>query len=302
VRRNNAAPDPVATSISVRVQEMSFTDQVTILARIAQLHSEDRTFSIPDLEAVFYANNLPQPKNLHDVSAKLRKAGYLTPAKNGKLTITPRGRQRSLELLSEMDLAAFFAESASPTTVFGSLLHTVVPPELAPPKLIPALRRFLELHPFETNVFGMTRFPDASCDPKDIDPVKPTLQIARDVCKKHGLTFHLASDRAIDDDLWTNVAAQMWASQYGIAFFEDRRRKGMNYNLNIEVGGMLITGRRCALLKDSSITKLPTDLVGHIYRGVDFDEPRTVENSLHNWIRNDLGLGSCPDCPDEFDI
>lgn len=52
----------------------------------------------------------------------------------------------------------------------------------------------------------------------------------------------------------------MWASRYGVAFFEDLAKpaSGLTYNLTTEVGAMLITGRRCCLLKDPSITSLPT--------------------------------------------
>ena len=211
--------------------------------------------------------------------------------------MTPLGKQTSLDFLSDLDLAAFSAESASSSSFLGQVAHTVVPPALAPPSLIPGLRKFLDQHPFETNVFGMTRFPDAGESEKGPDPVKPALEIAREVCRLHGLQFHLASDRAINDDLWTNVAAHMWASQYGIVFFEDRRNRGLNYNLTIEVGSMLITGRRCALLKDSSIPRMPTDLVGKIYKSVDLEKAKTVSDALHVWIRDDLNLGSCPLCP-----
>jgi hypothetical protein len=118
--------------------------------------------------------------------------------------------------------------------------------------------------------------------------MKMALAIARDVCKSHGLEFHLASDRAFSDDLWTNVAGHMWASTYGIAFFENRRGKGLNYNLTIEVGSMLITGRRCALLKDDSISSMPTDLVGRIYKSVNLDDLQTVEKAVEGWITSDL--------------
>jgi hypothetical protein len=141
----------------------------------------------------------------------------------------------------------------------------------------------------------MTRFPDEQ--ENDPDPVAGALEAARDCCADHGLEFHLASDRAIVDDLWPNVAAHMWASRYGIAFFEDRRERGLNYNLTIEVGGMLITGRRCALLKDKSILKMPTDLVGKIYQSVDLDSERQVRKALHGWLRGDLALGACRHCP-----
>jgi hypothetical protein len=91
----------------------------------------------------------------------------------------------------------------------------------------------------------------------------------------------------------------MWASRYGIAFFEDlaKPRRGLNYNLTTEVGSMLITGRWCCLLKDPSIAELPTDLVGQIRKDVDLANPKSVEKALHGWLRDDLRLGACPGCP-----
>jgi hypothetical protein len=149
-------------------------------------------------------------------------------------------------------------------------------------------------HPFDRNVFGMTRFPeDADIEQ---DPVAPILDVARRVCTSHGLEFHMASGRAISDDLWTNVAGHMWASRYGIAFFEDRLGRGVNYNLTIEVGAMIMTGRRCALIKDSSIERLPTDLVGRIYKEINLENLEEVEEALHTWVRDDLGLGPCETC------
>jgi hypothetical protein len=144
----------------------------------------------------------------------------------------------------------------------------------------------------------MTRFPtEGEGDPPD--PVREALTVAAGVCRAHDLEFHLASDRQLDDDLWTNVAAHMWASRYGVAFFEDiaTPRKGLNYNLTIEVGAMLMTGRRTVLLKDTSVPKLPTDLVGRIFKEIDLTAPDTVELALHKWVRDDLGLGPCSACP-----
>ncbi len=89
----------------------------------------------------------------------------------------------------------------------------------------------------------------------------------------------------------------MWACRYGIAFFEDRRSRGLNYNLTIEVGSMLITGRRCALLKDVSIKSMPTDLVGKIYKPVDIELPSSVAKVVHAWLRDDVDVGPCPKCP-----
>jgi hypothetical protein len=53
----------------------------------------------------------------------------------------------------------------------------------------------------------------------------------------------------------------------------------------------------CALLRDKSIEKMPTDLVGKIYKPVDLKKPKTVGDALHKWLRDDLGLDACEDCP-----
>lgn len=187
-----------------------------------------------------------------------------------------------------MDLAVLMAETSSPVaTLLGDTPHPVVPPSLAPPELLKPLHAFLKKYPFETNVFGMTRFPGKTKAGK-IDPIKPALKAAKEACEAHGLVFHLASDRSIVDGLWQNVAAHMWGCRYGIAFFEALTDKGLNYNLNIEVGSCLVLGRRLALLKDPSVTTMPTDLVGHIFHEVKLARPSTVTKKLDSWITTSL--------------
>lgn len=198
--------------------------------------------------------------------------------------------------MDDMLVAAALAESATVAApAFGHVRHPVVPPSLAPPEIMAGLQDFLEHHPFDNNVFGMTRFPDEQDDAIP-DPVTNALQEAADACEAHGMEFHLASQRKIVDDLWSNVAAHMWACRYGIGFFEDQRGRGVNYNLSIEVGGMLTTGRRVALLKDDSIASMPTDLVGKIYTSVDLTKNGQVSDAVHAWLRDDLRLAACSIC------
>ncbi len=83
----------------------------------------------------------------------------------------------------------------------------------------------------------------------------------------------------------------MWACRYGVALFEDRVDRGLNDNLLIEVGAMLMTGRRCALLKDGSIERMPTDFVGMIYKSVDLSVGDTVAATVRAWLKDDLGIG-----------
>ena len=185
---------------------------------------------------------------------------------------------------------ALIAEGATENApLLGRTATALVPFTLAPPALVQPLRGFLADHPFDTNVFGMTRFPDTKAGTKD--PVGRALAVASEVCKESGLEFHLASDRAITDDVWSNVMAHMWGSRYGIGFFEDRLERGLNYNLVTEVGAMIMTGRRVALLKDGSIEKMPTDFVGMIYKSVDLSAEDTVAAVVRAWLKDDLGVG-----------
>jgi hypothetical protein len=79
----------------------------------------------------------------------------------------------------------------------------------------------------------------------------------------------------------------------------EAHRRGLNYNLTIEVGSTLVLGRRLAILKDVSVETLPVDLVGRIYKSVDLADADTVATALHVWCRDDLNLGRCPGCPKE---
>lgn len=170
--------------------------------------------------------------------------------------------------------------------------YSVIPPTLAPPHWQIGIRRFLEQFPFETNVFCMTRFPGKK--EEDLpDPLQRVIETLRTSISQHGLTMHLASDRQVEDDLWGNVGAHMWACQFGIGLLEGRGRvEGqLNSNMLIELGSMLTMGRRCAILKDRTADSPPTDLSGQIYKSVDFTNLNTVTQAIEAWITDDLALG-----------
>jgi DNA-binding MarR family transcriptional regulator len=285
-------------SIALRVQQFATPEQVLVLARLAEARSESGRFGPSDMDRLFDDLGLPRPAKVSNVLASLEVRGFVGRLKAGRGTwrLTPSGRAKSSELADEMDMALLSAEAlAEQAPSLGNAPHPLIPPWMAPPDLLPALRTFLRDHPFDFNVFGMTRFPDQQ-DESSSDPLHDALEVARRACADHGLQFHLASDRMIVDELWNNVAAHMWGCRYGIAFFEDSRGHGINYNLTIEVGGMLLSGRRLALLKDRSIERLPIDLVGHIYKDVHLDDLDSIALALHVWLRDDLRLGACGRC------
>jgi hypothetical protein len=286
-------------SVALRVQRLPVGDQVLALARLAEARSDSGRFGPSAINGLFDDFGLPRPAKVSNVFLRLEEHGHLSRLKEGRGTwrLTPAGRARSTGFIDDLDLAALVAEAATERPpLFGHTSHPLIPASLAPPELLAPLRVFLEAHPFELNVFGMTRFPDEE-DESGADPLVAALDAIRAACTAHGLEFHLASDRVIVDDLWANVAAHMWACRYGIAFFEDRKGCGINYNLTTEVGAMLVAGRRVALLKDRSIERLPTDLIGKIYKSVDFDDVEATVGVIHVWLRDDLGVGPCAQCP-----
>lgn len=151
----------LANTAGVRLQKMDLVKQALVLARFAQTRFPDGQITAKQLDGLFCESTLPGPSMIGNLIIKLRREKLITKGnKNGTWRLTPLGRQTSIECFSDLDLAAFTAESAASSSSLGEVAHTVVSPALAPPSLIPALRKFLEEHPFETNVFGMTRFPD----------------------------------------------------------------------------------------------------------------------------------------------
>lgn len=285
-------------SVAERLQDLPLVESTLVLARLAQARSTDSRFSPSDVEHVFEDLGLPRPARVSNVLLALERRGHVTRVGGrGRVwTLTPRGRREALSQVNDLEIAQVSAQATrGGDSGFLTIESLELPPTLAPQALIAELAEFLSAHPFEGNVFCMTRFPEEQ-ESSLPDPLELAVSAARNVCTRHGLELHLASDRAIHDDLWMNVVAHMWASRYGIAFFEDASGLGINYNLTIEVGAMLMAGRRCALLRDASIERMPTDLVGRIYRSVELSDPSSVATQLHEWARVDLALGPCNEC------
>jgi hypothetical protein len=271
---------------------------VLVVGHVAEVRVPERWFQVADIREVFEALRVPEPAISKALSG-LRGDGLVLKRSSGSLwALTPTGRTEVRQLIGAIDLQAVEAEIA----VVGSAelshtQHAVIPPEFAPRRWAPAITALLDRFPFERNVFLMTRFPKDEKETEYPDPVQGVIRIARDALARHGLHLHLASDRNVDDELFGNIAGHMWACKYGIGLFETRFGEDYNDNLQIEVGGMLITGRRCALLRDRKTPNLPTDFIGQIYKQIDFDDLDTISAAVHLWAAEDLGLGRCEYCP-----
>jgi hypothetical protein len=263
-----------------------------VLGELAGQRAETGWFTTAAVTTLFEELRLPAPTNVSDRLNDLREGGFVVArgqSRGRTWSLTPTGHRRVVEIIGEIDAARLEPQLAvTPGAEFGHARHTVIPPSFAPTKWGTGIGRLLDRFPFETNVLCMTRFPDLDEHPDD--PIQGVIDTARSALADHGLVLHLASDRIVDEDLLGNVAAYMWACQFGVGLFEDRVEKGLNYNLVIETGAMIVAGRRCALLKDRTAPTMPTDLIGHIYKPVDFDDLDGVNREIHLWATEDLGL------------
>ncbi len=259
-------------------------DQVLVIAHITALRSGNVRVTRSEIANTYADLRIPQPRNTGSVLSRLGRRGLLVQPEPGLWALTPVGDARVAELGLTIGAGDFQTEYHSE---LAASVHHTIGAEFAPLPLAGPIGTFLKDHPFDRNVFGISRYPRAEGEQ---DPLSTAFETARSTLGDYSLDFHLASDRSVSDELWPNVAASMWACRYGVALIETRVEPDVNRNVLIEVGAMLMTGRRCVLLRDVSVSTMPTDLVGHIYKPVDLDDVKSVEAAIREWCEADLRL------------
>jgi len=146
------------------------------------------------------------------------------------------------------------------------------------------LPAFLKDNPdIQKNVFLMMRFRTGDQYTKIVDAIKTELS-------NYGLKVLRADDKDYTGDLWENVVLYILCSGYGIAVFEEIDVREFNPNIALELGFMIATNKRCLLLKDKRMPKLPTDVVGKLYKEFDtYDISKTIKSCIKTWVR-DIGV------------
>jgi hypothetical protein len=285
------ATDAPAEGIRLRLQGLAGPVQVLSVGALAALSAEDGFFTTRNVADLMSELRLPPIRNVSATLGRLREQKLVMQPNRNFWALTPMGEAR-LETAAAGVSAQLLASDLGqdPGSDFGERHHTLIPPFLAPTGSAAGLSRILAVAPFEKNVMLVTRFPKSPDD-----RFASLISELRDAVAKHGLVLQVASDRIAEDTLWSNVVTHMWASKYAIVLM-DSLDGAPNPNVLIEIGGMLMTGRRCAILRDKSVPRMPTDLVGHIYKPTDLDDHVASIRLVHQWIRDDLGLGACADC------
>lgn len=285
--------DPNTGSFPLRLQSLALVgERILVLGQMAGLQNANGRFIARQVDSLFDAFHIPRPSKTGTILGQLAER-HLVVRLGTEWALTPLGEERVRGLGEQLGQLADPRLLESFGAELGHARHSILPPTLAPSQWSGGISQLLKSSPFETNVFCMTRFPE----PTNEDPIGSLIEACRRALRLHGLRLHLASDAIVDDGLLANVAAYMWACKYGLALFENRVGRGLNYNLVIEVGAMIMAGRRCVLLRDSTAPAMPTDFVGQIYKSVDFTDLRAISEAIHRWTARDLGLTTCPECP-----
>ncbi len=269
--------------------------QTLVVAQLAGLANPEGWFAAREVTDLFERLRVPSPGNIAQELARLEAKGELYKrATKPPWSLAPAGEQRVIQLMGEI--------SDAPAVAGGGVeleggRHQFIPPGLAPRVWLPALERLNQKFPFERNIFLITRYPS-----REDDVLTEVIKRAKEVCAAHDFHLLRADAQHADPVLPNNVFAHMWASQYGLALIEafgdpPEKPAAINENLIFEVGSMLMIGRRCAIIKDSGVKKVPTDISAHIRHTVAFSDPDSVVAALHRAMTKDFDSPSCPTCP-----
>ena len=241
--------------------------QVLAVGALAALQSADGIFKTREVTQLMSMLRLPQLANVSATLSRLQGQKLLMRPDKDMWALTPLGEARLNDGAAKVSTYALAVQVGQVSgSEFGEQRHALIPPFLGPMGAALGLSRILDGSPFEQNIMLITRFPKG---PEDhYAQLIPKL---REAVAKHGLALRVASDGVAEDLLWANVVTYMWACKYAIVLM-DTAQGVLNSNVLIEIGGMLMTGRRCAILRDKSVPQMPADLVGHIDKPTDLSD------------------------------
>lgn len=147
-----------------------------------------------------------------------------------------------------------------------------------------SLNSFKLDHPDPTKVaFIMMQFGKTKAHDKIVKAIK-------NVLKSHDLTGVKADDKQYHDDLFPNVMTYLYGCGFGIAVFERIEDEEFNPNVSLEVGYMFALRKPVCLLKDETLKRLHTDLIGKLYEDFDPQDPvETISSRISKWL-SDKGI------------
>ena len=147
-----------------------------------------------------------------------------------------------------------------------------------------SLDKFARVHPhLDRNVFVAMPFSGSRAD--------LIFKAVSAELSDHGLVPLRADQRAFASSLWWNVLTYMLGSSYGVTIYEPHEDIPFNPNVSIEAGFMLALDRPVLFLANETLSKLPTDFSGFIYKTYSSAMnllTRTARIGVRDWIEHDL--------------
>lgn len=109
--------------------------------------------------------------------------------------------------------------------------------------------------------------------------------------KARNITGVRADDKRYHDHLYFNIQTYLHGCGMGVAVHDRIKAETQNANVALEVGYLFALRKPVCLLKDQTLTTLPTDLVGWMYEPFDVLKPaETIPLPVSKWL-SDKGLG-----------
>ncbi|WP_421870537.1 TIR domain-containing protein [Motiliproteus sp.] len=110
--------------------------------------------------------------------------------------------------------------------------------------------------------------------------------ILKDTLTKYGFNLLRADDRAYSDDVLSNIETYIFGSKFSFAIHERVENDSHNANVALEVGYFMGQGKEVCLLKENSVSALPSDLQGRLYVTFSmFDVANTLPNAVEGWLK-----------------
>lgn len=155
------------------------------------------------------------------------------------------------------------------------------PIESAPPAVRSSVLHLLQDYPYyEKNCFLVMPFASTPLH-------NEIYKVLKQVLSRFGLNLLRADDRSYADDLFANVRTYLYGCSFAIAVFERLITDVYNPNVSFEVGFLLGMGKPVCLLKEKTLSRLPSDLIGKLYREFDAQDIRgTLPGQIEQWLRD----------------
>lgn len=151
------------------------------------------------------------------------------------------------------------------------------------PKIIPPIQESLKKYKtdfpgLKKTAFIMMRFGETVEHAKIFEAIR-TVLMKNNICglRADTLSYH--------EDVYYNILTYLHGCDLGIAVFEVIEDPKYNPNVAFEVGYLKALGKSVCLLKEKSLERLPTDLIGKNYNQFDINNcETTIDIQLNEWL------------------